>query len=67
MKATIVRKVANIKDWHDAVAEYKYMHGKEMPKAEVKVEKTIHLTAAEFDKVRTIYSKTANGCRKTRI
>ena len=42
-KFTIVRKVANIKDWHDAVAEYKYMHGKEMPKAEVKVEKTIHL------------------------
>ena len=51
MKAIIVRKVANIKDWHDAVAEYKYMHGKEMPKAEVKVEKTIHLTATEFDKV----------------
>ena len=46
MKAIIVRKVANIKDWHDAVAEYK-----EMPQAEVKVEKTIHLTAAEFDKI----------------
>lgn len=32
MKTTIARKIANIKDWHYVIAEYKYTHSKEIPK-----------------------------------
>lgn len=51
MKARMIRKVANVKDWYEAVDEYKYVHGKEMPKSEIIIEKRIKLPRAEFDRI----------------